>query len=244
MDMKVIQRSFWIVRAKQNPTERQGKNEENSSLEKPEPWQGGRRWLLSLDWRIGSFFEMPKLFPPNPLSFISGLCLQIFGQFVFLIFTQLPTRSLTDLYCRCISYKGLGNPSKTSLMVTEDMKWNIWSPNRAVNEQLRDVGRQKKSIINPLLCHLILHHHDALHKEAFFETLLINHQTVLLWFLCLFVCLFVAFAHLPCMRKLSYRHPPVIKSVQELCPAPDVIVPPGVIFQQSHPYKAKSPAVH
>ena len=200
MDMKVIQRSFWIVRAKQTPTERQGKKEENSSLEKPEPWQGGRRWLLSLDWRIGSFFEMPKLFPPNPLSFISGLCLQIFGQFVFLIFTQLPTRSLTDLYCRCISYKGPGNPSKTSLMFTGDMKWNIWSPNRAVNEQLRDVGRQKKSIIKlarSTLSYVIWFYTimtPYIRKPSLRRSSSIIKSFCCVSFVCLFVCCICPFA--------------------------------------------------
>ena len=61
------------------------KKKESLSLEKPEPRQGGRHWLLL--WIDGSapFFEMPKLLPLHPLSFISGAPLWLFGQFVFLI---------------------------------------------------------------------------------------------------------------------------------------------------------------
>ena len=52
--------------------------------------------------------------------------------------------------------------------------------------------------------------------------------------ICLLICLFhlsVCLLHLPCMRKPCLRRTtPVIKSVQELSTAPDVIVPP-IIFQ-------------
>ena len=159
---------------------------------------GGVEFYFGFDGSA-PFFGMPPLLPLCPFP-SSARCTSLPGprQFVFLI-VLLPLRSLTDLLQMHFirrpgkslndkSHGHWGYDMKYLVIVAEGRKRNgfggLSSP---ITDEKGNVSPPPKKIQD--YC-LILHDHDALHEEAFFETLP-SHQISFWFFFVGFVCLFV-----------------------------------------------------